>query len=1001
MVCAQCGTVADPSSRRCAKCDSDIFRDPALPGAAARDDATRESTLGGSTVPDTGAIPAAGLAPGQKLGSRYTILKKVGAGGMGAVYQVWDESLGIAVALKIIRPGSSTSPDETRQLEARFRRELLLARQVTHPNVVRIHDLGEFGDTKYLTMAYVDGTDLATVLRREGRLPVPRALAIMKQITGGLSAAHAAGVIHRDLKPANVMLDTNGRALLTDFGIARSVETATLHTMPGSVVGTLEYMAPEQARGEAADPRSDVYSLGLILYELLAGGRPQTTTSGVLADLISRLEKGPPPLEAVAPDVPPPLRRIVARCLDSNPDARYASATELLRELEKLTPDGRLPIAVVSRRPRAGVLAAAVLVVVLLIGGAAWWVAALRPAATPASPRDPVSVLIADFENRAGDPLFEGALEQALAIGIEGAPFVANYPRRDAARLARTLRADSPLDAATAQLVAVREEIGVVLAGSITRQGEGYDLQVRALRPATAAPFVTVTARAATKKDVLAAVDRLATDVRTALGDTPPPSGSGAESFSASSLDAVREYTIAQELSTDRKNDEAIEHYKAAIGHDPQFGRAYAGWAVSAFDLGRRAEAEGLWTRALSLMDRMSEREKYRTLGAYYIGVVRNYDQAIEAYRQLVERYPADRAGHNNLALAYFYTRDFAKAFEYGRRAIQVYPQSLKFRNNFALYAMYAGDFRTAAENAQQVLAEDSSYDAAYLPLAMAAFHDESPDAARAVYEKARASGAGGASLAAIGLADIALYQGRVTDAVATLEAAIPADRQARNTHGETSKTVALAEARAATAGPAEGARLIAPLAAASSDESVLVPAAQLFAAARQDARALALARRLDERSQPVPRAYARIIAGEIALRQRRYSEAITEFSAAAKAADLWLARFGLGVAYVESGRFAEAFSELDRCTKRLGEATSLFFDDIPTYRYSAVLPYWLGRAQQGLGMTGASASFERFLQIRAAPADPLVVDARQRLARLQAPAGTSSPPRSPRASAP
>jgi tetratricopeptide (TPR) repeat protein len=984
MFCAQCGTEANPASRRCVKCDSDLSG--WFPSAS-------PSTTGDVTMaPPTDAAlthrPASGdtLVPGQKFGTRYTIIKKLGVGGMGAVYQAWDESLGVAVALKVIRMDDVTSPEETRQLEARFKRELLLARQVTHPNVVRIHDLGELGESKYLTMAYVDGADLATVMRREGKLPVERALAIFRQITEGLSAAHAAGVIHRDLKPANVMLDAEGRALLTDFGIARSLDAGTLQTMPGSIMGTLDYMAPEQARGEAADHRSDVYSLGLILYELLAGGRPRATAAGGLADLLARVADGPPPLGTVASDVPLALQKIVARCLDRNPQARYATAAELLRDLDQLGPDGRPRPTVISRRPPLLHVALAA-IVVLAIAGFGWWMTARPPVPPPAAKREPVSILIADFDNRAKDPVFEGALEQALAIGMEGAPFVANYPRADAVKLARNLRPGASLDASTAQLVAVREEVGVVLAGSVAQESGGYLLQVRALRPGTEEAFATLEERATSKADVLRAIDRLARSLRTALGDTPV-AVSQAESFSAGSLEAVREYTIAQTLSIDRKNDEAIEHYKAAIKHDSQFGRAYAGWAVSAFDLGRRAEAEQLWTKAMSLMDRMSEREKYRTLGGYYIGVARNYDKAIEAYQELVEKYPADVAGHNNLALAYFFTLDFPKALEYGKRAIDVYPHSLKIRNNYALYAMYAGDFKTAAENAQRVLQEDPKYDVAYLPLAMAALSEGDVGKARSVYAKARESGAAGASLAAIGLADVALYEGRAEEAATILTAAIPTDRQAGNTVGAASKTVALAEARAASAGAAEGARLIADLAAEPSDESISVPAARLLGAARQDARALQLAHRLDERTQAVPRAYARIIAGEVAMRQRRFSEAINEFSTAVKTADLWLARFDLGVAYVEAGRYAEAISELDGCVKRRGEATALFFDDVPTYRYAAVLPYWLGRAQQGLKMGGAAASFEQFLRIRAGAAatDPLVIDARKRLDSLASP---------------
>ena len=932
------------------------------------------------------------LPAGFKFGTRYTILKKLGAGGMGTVYQAWDESLSLPVALKLIRLDQGVGNYDLGALEARFKRELLLARQVTHPNVVRIHDLGELGTTKYLTMAYVDGADLATVVRREGRLPVHRAVTIIKQVADGLSAAHRIGIVHRDLKPANVMVNTDGQALLTDFGIARSVDASSMHTATGSLVGTLEYMSPEQVRGASADRRTDVYALGLILYEMLAGGRPMAAANGGLADLLARVEKGPPPLSSVAADVPAALERIVDRCLERDPEDRYPSAAELVVDLESIAPDGSAVVTVTDSRERPeperrSWWQPALIVVVLAIAAAsAWWLVKSRAATTgPAAAPDPVSVLIADFENRSGDPVFNGAIEQALSLGLEGAPFIRSHSRAEAAKLGASLRPGAPLDPTTAHLVAVREEIRVVVAGSISPNGNGYRLEARALKPATGETFATAAAVASDKAGVLGAVAGLARDLRSALGDTTPPDALRAESFSAGSLEAVRAYTIAQELSTNRKNEAAIEYYKQAVQHDPNFGRAYSGWAVSARDLGRRAEAEEMWKKALSLLDRMTDRERYRTLGAYYIGVAGNYEQAIEAYRNLVDRYPADLAGHNNLALAYFYTMNFPKALEYGRRAIEVYPDSMKFRNNYALYAMYAGDFKTAKENAEQVLTKDAHYDGAFLPIAMASLVDGDVAAARAAYERARRASASGASLAAAGLADAAMFQGRAGEAVALLKAAIPVDRAAGNTQGVAIKLIALAEALTATEGPAAGLRVLEPLLQDPFDQTLAVPAARLFSARKQRERTLALATTLDGRGQPIPKAYAGIITGELALYERRYSVAIEQFSSAMKSADLWLARLNLGIAYVEAGRYAEAISELEIAARRRGEATSLFFDDTPTYRYAVVLPYWLGRAQQGLNMASAAGSFERFLQIRsAAEGDPLVADARKRLDALR-----------------
>jgi serine/threonine protein kinase len=236
------------------------------PGPLSEADA--ETRVGPPTANPLPAGPGA-LVPGQTFGNRYRVIDLLGAGGMGAVYHVWDLELNMSLALKVIRP--DTDPGAAQELERRFKRELVLARQVTHANVIRIHDLGEIDGTKYITMPFVHGTDLAHLLAREPRLPVPRALAIVRQIASGLRAAHDVGVVHRDLKPANILLDEEGRAQITDFGIARSTDAATIATAAGAIMGTLAYMAPEQASGQPVDQRADIYALGLICYEMLSG----------------------------------------------------------------------------------------------------------------------------------------------------------------------------------------------------------------------------------------------------------------------------------------------------------------------------------------------------------------------------------------------------------------------------------------------------------------------------------------------------------------------------------------------------------------------------------------------------------------------------------------------------------------------------------------------------------------------------------------------------------
>ncbi len=433
MVCRHCGATTSAALDRCEVCRTP---NPAQEPAATAAGFDSELTWSSSGTGSDAAFPGSGttrLQPGQEFGRRYTIIRLLGSGGMGEVYHAWDGTLGAAVALKLIRVDPGAPALERRDLEARFKRELKLARQVTHPNVVRIHDLGEVEGTLYLTMEYVQGADLATLLQREPTLPLTRALALARQIASGLASAHRAGIVHRDLKPANVMVDALGHAQLMDFGIARSTSAGSVHTMPGSVVGTMDYMAPEQARGEPADERADVYAFGLILYELLAGGRPKSSADGGLSSLLGRLEKGPPALRTVLPDVSPALERIVNKCLSSSAEARYRSANELLADLEALDDKGRGQPTWRARSLWARGAAILLLGIGLMAG--TWWVAARRAPPPPPAARAPLPVLVVDFENHAGENIFDGALEQALSIAMEGAPFITAFPRRDAAGL--------------------------------------------------------------------------------------------------------------------------------------------------------------------------------------------------------------------------------------------------------------------------------------------------------------------------------------------------------------------------------------------------------------------------------------------------------------------------------------------------------------------------------------------------------------------------------------
>jgi serine/threonine protein kinase/tetratricopeptide (TPR) repeat protein len=1003
MVCPHCGTDSDVEDGTCSACGR--------PASAAGDRAARESLIPippdseAETRLSTGrwtAVPRSGyptLTPGAPFGERYRIERLLGAGGMGVVYKAWDEELGLSVALKVIRPEVMADPIIGAELERRFKRELVLARQVTHRHVVRIHDMGHVNDVKYLTMSYVQGQTLAALLKTEGKLAVPRALAIMREVADGLAAAHAVGVVHRDLKPENVMLDGDGHAVIMDFGISRSTSpgAGTAHdsedrprsaleaailassmTVAGAVMGTLEYMPPEQARGEPVDQRADIYAFGLIFRDVVLGNVRMAGTTAI-DELRGRMEHALPASRSVDSRIPPLVDDIIRRCIEPDAAERFRTSDELIAALNRLDAQGELKPE--PRRFGRRHLAAALALVLALVTGT-WWLARSRvPPPAPA----PVSVLIQDFDVGGVEGL-QGTVEQSLTISMEGAPFVTVFPRRDARALAARLvpASQGRVSVEIGRLIAQREGIKLMLGGSVSVGTRGFDVRVRALDATTGSVVTEVRRRVRDKEQILGAIAMLAEDVRAELGDTTPEDVRQAqrETFTAASLDAAREYSLAQDLAASSKDEEALAHYRRAIDLDPNFGRAYSGAAYSASQLGRKEEAGQLWKKALSVVDRMTEREKYRTLGLFYGTVSRDYDQAIANYKELVRRYPADGAGHNNLALAYFSTRDFAGALEEGRRVLEIYPRKLLYRGNYALYAMYASDFTAARSEAEQIVQDEPTYYPAYFPLAVAALARPDVSVARDAYGRMAKTGPAGASLAALGLADVAMYEGDFEQAVQILRQSIQDDERTGDRGLISAKYVALGDAYRGMNSRPNALEAVRKALGFGQQEELVVPAARtlLWAGRLTDARAMA--QTLQKQFEPHRRAYGKLVEGEIAQQAQNPIEALEAFRAAQKLSDTWLGRFDLGVLYVESGRYAEALSELDLCQRRQGEAAALFLDDVPSFRYVAPLPYWLARAQEGLGMKEpATANFKAYLAARKnAPRDPLAADARRRI---------------------
>ena len=934
---------------------------------------------------------------GQQIGPRYTILKLLGAGGMGAVYQAFDHELGVAVAIKVIRPAAQSDATAARELEQRFKRELVLARQVTHKHVVRIHDLGEIDGIKYLTMPFVDGETLATMMRKAGSLPLARAIKIAQQIAQGLGAAHDKGVVHRDLKPENIMIEreaddpvpNNGDALIMDFGIARSVEAGATQTAAGSVIGTLEYMAPEQAQGKKVDQRADQYAFGLIVYDMLTGRQRLASGEGAMAELLGRIGAAPPELKSLKPEIPQPVNDVVMRCLQPNPDARYPSTAELVNAFDHLTPEGQVRsdiqevmVPVPAKTRPAWQLGLAALVIVALAGTTGWIVSnRAGSASAPAAARQAVSVLIADFENKTGDAVFDGVVEQAITLGIEGASFINAYPRRDALRVAATIKQGARLDEATAKLVALRESIGTVVVGDIEPKGPGYHIRIRGIGPgADGAVQYSLEDDASSKAEVLATVGTLAGKVRAALGDTAPPAAT--DMFTAGSLEAASAYAQGQQLQALGRRAEAATKYEEAIALDKDFGRAYTGLAAQQQSLGRLAEAEVSYQEALKRIDRMTEREKFQTRGLYYM-FAKKPDLAVPEFQSLLKTYPFDSTGLANLALANFYLRDLPQAMAFGQKALSVQPNNVGRRTNVALYAMYAGQYEPAITESDNARKLSAAAFKAYIARALSELAlGRNADAVKTYEEVAKVS-PDGASYAASGLADVAALEGRFADAIAILDKGIADDEGRKNAVLAAGKRVARGEMHLARGDNAAAAREGLAAANGTTDNNMRSAAALLLARAGRRDDALKIAESLEGRLEADFQAYGKLVRAEAALAQGQPRPAVDLAREAEKLANTWLGHLILARAYVMLDAFAEAHSQLDILVKRQGEATAIFLDDVPSYRYFPQVHYYIARAQEGLKSAGAAAAYKTFLAYSKTGEGRMIEDAKVRLAKL------------------
>ena len=923
------------------------------------------------------------LQPGTVLANRYEILNVLGTGGMGSVYKAKDLELDRLVALKVIRPELARNA----AIVDRFKQELRLSHKVTHRNVVRLYDLSEDAGMRFVTMELVAGRDLRSILEERGKLPPDEAVDIFQQICLALEAAHGVGILHRDLKPQNVMREDAGRVVVMDFGLARMIDSNDGMTMTGALVGTVDYMSPEQALGKDLDQRSDIFALGLIGYEMLTGSMPFRAES-MVASLLKRTQQRAVPMSDIDRNIPGALSNIIAKCLEKDPAHRYQKTEDLEADIRSWKATGKVKASSVrlkmnrlrevpwQRSAIAGVLIAAI------AAGASWFAITRHRAANV--PHGPVSVLIGDFDNHTGDPVLDNSLEPMLGVALEGASFVNLYSRLDARRLAEKLpHPTGKLDEQSARLIALNENINTVITGEIDLRGDGYDVSAIALDAVSGKEIARSEIKVANKQDIITSLPRLAAPIRKGLGDSTPASVQFAEvsgGFKAASLEAVHQTAIATDEQFEGKFQDAFNSFQKAAQLDPKLTWAYTGMAAMAQNLGKPEDALKYMQTAMQYVDDMTEREQYRDRGLYY-RTAGDWQNCVQEYTQLVTRYPADRVGQNNLSICYTQLRNAPKALEAAKRAVQIVPKGVASRLNLAFISAFAGDFAGSEKEARTALSLNPKAAQGYLVLAEAQLGQGQLDNASQSYHQFATFGPEAASMATAGLADLAAYQGKHAEAVSILKQGIAADLAAKNGDAAGRKHVMLATIEQSQGNRAAALSDTDKALAQSKVDSILFLAALTYVDAGEIARAQKLASTLSSSLSSESQAYAKIVAGLIALKKKDTNEAIRQIFSANNLLDTWIGRFELGRTYIEAGAFTEADAEFSRCLKRRGEAIELFDDNVPTYEYLPPVYYYEGRAREGMKAAGFADFYKSYLAIRGQSMDdPLVADIKHRL---------------------
>ena len=627
---------------------------------------------------ETLEAPRNELTTGSTFAGRYQIIEELGKGGMGRVYKALDKEINAKVALKLIKPEISA---DNKTVE-RFRNELRIARDLSHKNVCRMYDLNKAEGSYFITMEYVSGEDLKSFIRRSRQLAVGTAVTIAKQVCEGLSEAHKAGVVHRDLKPSNIMIDNEGNARIMDFGIARSLAAKGI-TGAGVMIGTPEYMSPEQAEVREVDRRSDVYSLGVILYEMVTGRVPfeGETPLGIAMKHKSEAPKDPKDLNA---QIPESLSRVILTCLEKDKDKRYQSAGEVRSELENI--EKGIPTAeriVPKRKPLTSreitvtfglkkLSIPAFVVVALVILGIIIWRLLPKPEALPIASDKP-SLAVMYFENNTGDEnldhwrkgisdLLITDLTQSRYLRVLGGDKLFNILNQLNQLEARSYSSE------VLKEVAARGRVDHIIRGSYAKAGDALRIDMVLQEASTGESIASERVEGMGEESFFSLVDELTRRIKTSFKFSEKKIASDIDrnigKITTSSPEAFRYYSEGEKYADLGGERKALEFYEKAVSIDPEFASAYVGMALSYFNLRYFSTHIKYLKKALELTDRVSDRERYQIQAEFYSTSEKTFDKAFESFHKLLELYPDDELGNGDLGWLYWALEQWDKAIE-------------------------------------------------------------------------------------------------------------------------------------------------------------------------------------------------------------------------------------------------------------------------------------------------------------------------------------------------